>query len=131
MKRNRKKRSGVSLALLVVALLTPAAEAAKKKAAPEAYALVSGTVFQESGYVLPNAEVTLVLDEQSDAAAVKVKKMQALSDSRGEFVFRVPPAALHYIVKVAAKGFQGQQKSVSVQAEERSEVTFMLAPESK
>jgi hypothetical protein len=114
----------------LLALVAPTAEAAKKRS-PDAFALVSGTVFRESGYALPNAEVTLIPDAQPDGAPVKIKKMQALSDSRGEFVFRVPPAAMHYIVKVAAKGFQGQQKSVSVQAEERSEVTFQLEPESK
>ncbi|HYL36248.1 MAG TPA: carboxypeptidase-like regulatory domain-containing protein [Bryobacteraceae bacterium] len=131
MKRNRKKRGGVSFALLLLALLAPATEAAKKKPAPESYALVSGTVFQPSGYALPNAEVTLVPEAQPDRAAVKVKKMQAVSDARGEFVFRVPPAALRYLVKVTAKGYQGQEKSVSVQGEERTEVTFQLEPESK
>jgi hypothetical protein len=124
-------RSGGSLALLALALLAPATEAAKKKAAPESYALVSGTVFRDSGYALPNADVTLVPDAQADSAPVKVKKMQTLSDPRGEFVFRVPPASMHYVVKVAAKGYQGQQKSVAVQGEERADVTFQLQPESK
>jgi hypothetical protein len=38
---------------------------------------------------------------------------------------------MHYVVKVAAKGYQGQQKSVAVQGEERADVTFQLQPESK
>ncbi|MBZ5610407.1 MAG: carboxypeptidase-like regulatory domain-containing protein [Acidobacteriia bacterium] len=131
----RKKRSGTRLAFpllaLLVAILPPAASAAKKKLAPAAYGLVSGTVFQESGYALPDADVVLIPDPQPDSAPVKVKKLQAISDARGEFVFRVPPAPMRYTVTVTAKGFQVQQKSVTVQGEERVDVTFQLQAESK
>ena len=129
----RRKRSGASLAgaaLLLLACMLPAA-GAKKKAVPEGYALVSGTVFQESGYALANAEVTLIPDPQPDSAALKLKKIQAVSDTRGEFVFRVPPASMHYIVRVAAKGFQSAEKPIAIQGEEHVEVTFQLPPESK
>jgi hypothetical protein len=130
-KMKRKRRSGTSLALFLIAFLPLATQAAKKKVVPEAYGLVSGTVFRESGYTLPNADVTLLPDPQPDSAPLKVKKLQAVSDPRGEFVFRVPPASMRYSVKVAAKGYLSQQKSVTVQGEERIEVTFQLQPESK
>ena len=126
----RKRRSGTSLVVLLLACLLPA-EAAKKKAVPQSYALVAGTVFQESGYALPNAGVTLIADPQSDNGHAKVKKLEAISNTRGEFVFRVPPGSMQYTVKVAAKGFQPARKSVSVQGEERVDVTFQLQPESK
>jgi len=126
----RKRRSGTSLILLLLACVLPA-EAAKTKAPPQSYALVAGTVFQESGYALPNAGVTLIPDPQGDNARTKVKKLEAISDARGEFVFRVPPGSMQYTVKAAAKGFQPAQKSVSVQGEERVDVTFQLQPESK
>jgi hypothetical protein len=129
----RRKRSGASLAgaaLLLLACMLPAA-GAKKKTVPGGYSLVAGTVFQESGYALANADVTLTPDPQPDGPAVKVKKMQAVSDTRGEFVFRVPPASMRYIVRVAAKGFQSAEKPVAVGGEERVEVTFQLPPESK
>ena len=128
-KMKRKKRSGVSLALLFLIPLLPAPAAKKSK--PESYSLVAGTVFRESGYALPQAEITLIPDPQPDSTPAKVKRLQAYSDARGEFVFRVPPAAMHYIVKVAAKGFQPAQKPVVIQGEERVDVTFQLQPESK
>ena len=130
----RKKRSGTKFAAavaLLAAILPPAAWAEKKKLAPAASALVSGTVFQESGYALPEAEVVLTPEPQPDSPRVKVKKLETVSDARGEFVFRVPAAAMRYTVSVTAKGYQAQQKPVNVQGEERVDVTFQLQAESK
>ena len=127
----KKRRSGTSLLALLAILLPAAAEAGKRKAGQEVYALVAGTVFQESGFSLPNANVTLSADSTPDGAPVKVKRMQAVSDSRGEFVFRVPQAAMRYTVKVTAAGFEPQQKTINIQGEERGEVTFQLQRESK
>ena len=127
----RRKRSGISLLLLLVGLV-PIAEAGKKKAAPESYALVAGTVFHEPGLALPGAEVTLIAVPEPGAPAPKVKKLQMTVDSRGEFAFRLPPAAMHYTVKVSAKGYAGEEKAVTLQGgEERIEVTFVLHEESK
>jgi len=125
-KRNRKKRIGTSLALLLAAFL-PLAAAPKKKPALDTYAIVSGSVFQESGYALPDAHVILTAEGQPD----KPKKMETTSSDRGEFVFRVPPGPMHYTVTVEAKGYQSQRKTVSVEDQERVEVTFQLERESK
>lgn len=127
----RKRRSGASLALFLLAFSPAATEAAKKKVAPEAYGLVSGTVFQERGYALPDADIILIPDPTPDTAPVKVKKMQTISDARGEFVFRVPTASMRYTITVSAKGYQKQQKSTMIQGEEHIDVTFQLQPESK
>jgi len=129
-KKKRKKRIGTSLILLLAALL-PAAAAAKKKPALETYALISGSVFQESGYALPDATITLVAEPASGGAAVKAQKMETVSDARGEFIFRVSPSPMHYAIVVAAKGYQSLRKSVAVEGEERVEVTFQLERESK
>ena len=134
-KRKPKKRIGtnlsVLLALLLVAIL-PVAAAPKKKPAPDTYAVVSGSVFDSSGYALPGADATLAPDVQAPGVqAQKVKPIEAVSDARGEFVVRVPPGPMHYIVAVHAKGYQSQQKTVSVQDQERVEVTFQLERESK
>jgi len=126
----RRRKSGISLVLALLTLV-PAAEAGKKKTAPESYALVSGSVFHEPGLALPGADVTLIPNPAPDSLPVKIKKMQTVSDARGEFVFRVPAAAMHYTVKVAAKGYHGEEKPVVIQGEERSEVTFLLHDESK
>jgi len=116
---------------LLLAFLPAVTQAAKKKAAPEAYGLVSGTVFQEKGFALPDADITLIPDPSADSAQIKVKKLQTVSDTRGEFVFRVPPASMRYKITVSAKGYQKQQKSTTIQGEEHIIVTFQLEPESK
>jgi hypothetical protein len=133
-KRKPRKRSGtrdvrrVLLGLLLSAVLPllPLKAAPKKKPALDTYAIVSGSVFDGRGYALPDANVTLVSDAQP-----KTKPLEAVSDARGEFVFRVPPGPAHYTVTVAAKGYRGESKSVSVQDQERVEVTFQLDQESK
>jgi hypothetical protein len=126
----KRKKRNISLVLLLAVAL-PLAAAGKKKAVPEAYGLVSVSVFHEPGLALPEADVTLVPAPAPDELPIKVKKMQAVTDSRGEYVFRVPSATMTYTVKVAAKGYHGEEKSVTVHGEERADVTFMLHEESK
>ena len=91
------------------------------------HAVVAGTVFRENGFSLPGAAVTLVVKD----APKKAKKLQSVSDSRGEFAFRVPPGAATYVVRASLKGFQAVEKEASVSGEERVEVTIMLPAESK
>jgi hypothetical protein len=135
MKKKRKKRIGISLILvagaLLAAALLPVASAAKKKPALDAYAVISGSVFQESGYALPDTTVTLVPEPASGGTADKSQKLEAVSDTRGEFIFRVPPGPMNYAIVVAAKGYQSLRKSVTVEGQERVEVTFQLERESK
>jgi hypothetical protein len=136
-KRKPRKRIGISLslvgALLLLALL-PLAAAPKKKPVLEAYALLSGSVFNDSGFALPDADVTIAPEAAQttpEALTKKTKPMEAVSDARGEFVVRVPPGPASYIVAVHAKGYQSQRKSVAINDQERVEVTFQLERESK
>jgi len=119
-RKKSKRKIGISL-LILAAFMAPVVSAAKKKP-PEVYAVISGSVFRESGYALPDAAVTLIADGQ---------KMETTSDARGEFIFHVPPGPKQYSVTVAAKGYQSLRKSVTVEGEERVEVTFQLEGESK
>ena len=128
--KKRKKRIGTSL-LLLVATLLPGAAAAKKKPEPDTYAMISGSVFQESGYALPEAAITLIAEPASGSTAAKAQKLEAVSDARGEFIVRVPPGPANYTIVVAAKGYQIMRKSVMVEGLERVEVTFQLERESK
>ena len=130
-KKKRKKRIGTKLAFWFAALLPLAAQAGDHKVKTESYALVAGTVFQESGYALPNALITLTPDPPADGSTAKMKKQQAISDARGEFVFRVPPVPMHFTVKAAAKGFRSQEQPALIEGETRVDVTFQLQPESK
>jgi len=141
-KRKPRRRIGTSalLGLLLMAGSLPFVPlsiqaAPKKKPALETYAIVSGSVFNESGYALAGANVTLTPGAQpassSDKPSGKMKPMQAVSSERGEFAFRVPPGPAQYAVSVSAKGYQNQLKTVSVQDQERVEVTFQLERQSK
>ena len=105
------------------------AAAGDKKKASEPYALIGGTVFRDPGFALAGAQVTLSI--VTDQPQPNIKKLTANSDSRGEFVFQVPVAAMHYTVRVTCKGYSPQQKQVSVEGEQRVDATFTLSPESK
>jgi hypothetical protein len=129
-RRRKKKRIGISLWLALIAVLSPA-QAAKKKADPDSYAVVSGTVFRDPGFALPNATVTLTPAPSQAAPSAKLKKQQTACNARGEFVFRVPPVSMHYTVRAAAKGYRDDEKPIDVEGEARVEVTFSLHEESK
>jgi len=128
-KKKRKMRRIGSSILVLAAIGSLALAADKKKVEP--YALVAGTVFREPGFALPGADVTVVPNPEPGQAPVKIKKLQALSNARGEFAFRVPPVSMRYTIHVTAKGYQSQEKSVSIAGEERTEATFELHAESK
>src|ERR1700687_565646 len=108
-KMKRLKKTYISLAL-VFSIVFPVTGAGKKKSDAEPYGLVFGTVFREPGLALPSVAVTLIPKPALDGPAVKVKKLQLVSDARGEFVFRVPTASMSYTVRVAAKGYHGEEK---------------------
>jgi len=127
----KRKKNGSRLRLLIALALAcgavcGAAQKSPDRRAAEPYAVVAGTVFRESGLSLPGAAVTLQLRDGS-----KGRKLQALSDGRGEFAFRVPPSAADYIVRASLKGFQTAEKVVSVAGEERVDVTLTLEKASK
>jgi hypothetical protein len=77
---------------------------------------------------VPGAEV--VLAPAAAPSNSKIKKRKEFADSRGEFVFRVPPGPMDYVVTASAKGFNSVEKPVTVHADERVDVTFLLAPSS-
>ncbi len=93
------------------------------------YALIAGTVFRDNGRSLPGAEVSL--EPAGEPAARKRKTLRAISDSRGEFAFRVPPEPAEYRLTAAAAGFQPEQKQVRIEGEQRIDVFFRLRPASK
>jgi uncharacterized GH25 family protein len=124
--RKHKLAPFMTTALLGCALLLGAAD---KNEAP--HAVVAGTVFRENGFSLPGATVTLTVKDAPGVPKTKTKKLQSVSDSRGEFAFRVPPGAGTYVVRASLKGFQPVEKEASVSGEERVEVTIMLPAESK
>ena len=113
----------------IPALLLAAAAAfpASGQKQTDSYAIVAGTVFRDPGYALPDAKVVL-----SAAGAPKAKKLQeAVTNYRGEFLFRVPAREGKYVIKAAMKGFKPESKETSVSGSERVDVNLVLLPEAK
>ncbi|MFM2126358.1 MAG: hypothetical protein RL328_2809 [Acidobacteriota bacterium] len=103
-----------------------AAVAESKKKAPEAYAIVGGTVFQDNGVAQPGAKVVLASKQQPG------KKLQEQTSSpRGEFAFRVPPGPAAYVISASFKGFEVASKEVDIEAQEQVHKTLLLVPSSK
>lgn len=135
-KRKRKKRTRTGnrllllFALLFCCALCPAKDKDKEKKpkASETWAVIAGTVFRDPGFALPGAEITLEPDKDKPPG-VKTKAQKAVSDSRGEYAFRVPVNPLRYTVSVRAIGFRPEEKQVQIQGEQRMDVYFQLQPE--
>jgi hypothetical protein len=127
-RRKKRKTSGASiwaLTLVALALFLPAFGQA-----PKAFAVVAGTVFRESGFALPGAEVTLSAKSLPEGAK-KMRPMKTTSDGRGEFAFRIPPGKALYTVSVRAEGHQTAGKDVAVGGDERVDVYIELKTAAK
>lgn len=117
------KTTRSSFAVLFACLALASAQAQKK---PEPYALVRGSVFQESGRTQPGAKVVLA------AKAKPEKKLQEqISSPQGEFAFRVPPESGEYILTASMKGFETVSRDVEIVGQEQINKTLVLVPASK
>jgi hypothetical protein len=137
--RKTKKTSGSSAAsgcrrwiaiAFLVTLLCPAAFPEKKdkpKQAAAPFAVIAGTVFRPPGFALPGAEV-VVAPEQPEVNGTKLKKAQVVANFRGEFAVRVPAVPAKWRVDVKSNGYRPDQKSVSVEGEQRFDLSFVLEP---
>lgn len=114
-------RAVVILALLALGLAMAAAAADEKKGSEKLGFLLFGTVFTREGRILSAAEIEIKV------ASGKKPKWKARSDVRGEFAVRVPYGA-EYELRVAAKGYQEQQKKVDARSGSRADLIFRLDP---
>ena len=120
----------VILPVLLLLGMNRMLDAAGKKKSPQAYALIAGTVFRDTGFTLPGAEVTLT-PAPGEKPAARMKPMKTVSDARGEYAFRVPAVPMRYNVGVKAPGFRALEKLVSVAGDERIDAFFHLEAEAK
>ncbi len=112
-------------ALFLVAAVGVLSGQSKKQR--QAYAIVEGTVFRDPGLALPGAKVILTL--KGDAKAKKL--LEAETNYRGEFLFRVPPEEATYLVKASLKGYGPEEKEAAVSGEVRVSVNLVLSPQPK
>jgi len=83
--------------------------------------LIFGTVFEESGFLLPGAEI------QVRRAGEKKVRWRQTSDRRGEFGVRVPPGA-EYELTVKARGFEEQSHKIDARTGNREDLTVRMKP---
>jgi hypothetical protein len=95
-------------------------EKPKKGKKDYSYALLFGTVFDESGRLVRGAGIRVSEKEGK-------KRWEAATDIQGEFAVHLPAKAAVYLVEVGAPGFQGDRKEVAITGDERQDLVFRLA----
>jgi len=100
-------------------------EKARKKTS-----LVRGAVFDASGRSIAGAKLKLVriatAEEEKENRKHKSLSMNYISNSRGEFAFRLPAERAKYKVTVTAEGFKTDSKTVDVNEDESVPLAFSL-----
>jgi hypothetical protein len=76
---------------------------------------------------LAGAQV-VVAPEQPEASGVKLKRTEAVTNGRGEWAIRVPSVPAKWRVDVKTNGYRPEQRSVSVEGEQRLELSIILEP---
>ncbi len=114
----------------VAAQIEKPAEQKKGKSAKAkpGLAIISGTVFRDPGLSFPGVEVTLQPNPEGKTSNKPGKKMKTVSDSRGEFSFRIAALPMRYNVSAQASGYQTEKSVVVINGEERQDVFFTLKP---
>lgn len=94
--------------------------------------LLRGAVFNANGFSLPGVRVKLVRVANEEEAKDKKKigsfKMDYITNSRGEFAFRLPPMRARYQVTAIVSGYKPQVKTVDVGEDEAVPLAFSLEP---
>jgi hypothetical protein len=124
-KEGRGSTQFLLVLLLVAAVAVPglcagAHQAEKKgKKKQETYALLVGTVFDENGYRVPDAEIRV--REKGGK-----RHWEAASDARGEFSVHLPPGPFVCLVGASKQGFSGDSTEVSFSGDERQDVSLRI-----
>jgi len=96
----------------------------------EAYAVISGATFDPNGFLLPGVRVVLErlpFDEEK----VPPLKLEQVSNSSGEFAFRVPGERGRYRLTATANGYEPEVQIVEVGGLERRRVALRLKARAK
>jgi hypothetical protein len=70
----------------------------------------------------------VIAPEQADSDGVKLKKSEVVTNFRGEWAVRVPPVPAKWRVDVRSNGYRPEQKSVTVEGEQRLDLSITLEP---
>jgi hypothetical protein len=117
--------AAVNITVFLIFSYTAAFGAQRSKPSQGSYAVIAGTVFQESGHALAGAAIT-VGEKPEDGSVPRRKALKGTSDGRGEFAFRVPSIPVRYTVTIEASGYLAQDKEVVVSGEQRLDLYFQM-----
>lgn len=96
----------------------------------EMTAAIIGATFDPNGFLLPGVRVVLeripIEGEQ-----IKPLKLEEVSNSSGEFAFRLPGERARYRLTASARGFEPETQIVDVAGGERRRVAIQLKTRSK
>jgi hypothetical protein len=127
--RTRIKFAAAVLGALLAAAPVSSAQPSNGKASTKkssSYAVIAGTVFRDPGFAQPGAAIWITRKDDP-----KEKKLQAaVSDSRGEFAFRVAPVQAAYELHATLKGYRPVRQDIQIEGEEQVNATLLLVPES-
>jgi hypothetical protein len=117
----RLKQTGTLLVAGMLFCTLAMGQRHKKRSAPPEYALITGSVFNPQGALIPNATVEVHPVHGSH-------HWEAVTDDMGEFYVRVPPGKMDYRVRASASGYVPDQQVVHVVAAEREAIFLHLTP---
>lgn len=94
--------------------------------------LLRGAVFDEQGFSLQGVKLKLQRirndEEEKERKKIDSVKMEYISNSRGEFAFRLPPTRARYQVTAILSGYKPQTKMVDIGEDESVPLAFTLEP---
>jgi hypothetical protein len=125
--RKKRKRTIAGVSLLLAASFSAWAGGQK----PAAQAVIAGSVHRDTGFALPGAEIVVAPWPESGGGAKPKGRWRTSTNSRGEFAVRVPAGRMRYNVTVRASGYRTEEKPVTIGADERVDLSFILEPAAK
>jgi len=131
-KRTRATKTGSRrIALLLVGLscasLAFGEKREKQQNTSAPHALLAGTVYRPPGFAFSGVKI-VVAPEIPEVAGIKLKRVETVTDSRGEWTVRVPAVPAKWRIDVKVNGFRPEQRSVSVEGEQRVDTSLVLEP---
>jgi hypothetical protein len=96
---------------------------------------IRGAVFDQNGFSLGGVKLKLVRipteEDMKEGRKVKSFSSEYVTNSRGEFAFRVLSERARYRVTAGRSGYKSQTKTVDVTEDESVPLAFSLEPEKK
>jgi len=97
----------------------------------ELTASLIGATFDPNGFLLPGVRVVLERIPTEEDEQITPLKLEEVSNSSGEFAFRLPGERARYRLTASARGFEPETQIVDVAGGERRRVALQLKTRTK